>query len=83
MNKSDDDENTSSDDSKSGSKSKKKIKSKSTLNMVNGLRFPKIPNRSIFEGVEGLLKDAYLETNREKPINFTSIKYKSFIKDQD
>jgi hypothetical protein len=33
---------------------------------------PDIYNRSIFEGVEGFLKDAYIEVQRRKPLNFTS-----------
>ena len=38
------------------------------LNHIN----PEVYNRSIFQGVEGFLKAAYIDVNRRKPLNFTS-----------
>ena len=41
---------------------------------------PDIYNRSIFEGVEGFLKAAYIDVDRRKPLNFTSQKFKMMLK---
>jgi hypothetical protein len=46
------------------------------LNHIN----PEIYNRSIFEGVEGFLKAAYIDVHRRKPLNFTSHKFKQLLK---
>ena len=67
----------------------KKQSGNATLDNINtrsGVRLPnlsKLENKSIFEGVEGYIRDVYLETNRVKPINFTSQKYKKYIKLMD
>ena len=52
------------------------------MQTISEMRLPRLvlENKSIFENVEGFFKEAYLSTNREKPINFTSRKYKSYIK---
>eukprot|EP00347_Sterkiella_histriomuscorum_P021644 403333262 len=49
------------------------------------LRFPKLnfENRSLFDGIENFLKEKYVETNRVKPINFTSRRYKKYVRQMD
>jgi hypothetical protein len=40
-------------------------------------------NKSIFEGVEKFLQQAYVETGRLKPFNLTSLKFKGYKRETE
>lgn len=65
-------------------KSSSNIKNQETLN-YSKIHLPKLQGeiKSMFDGVENYISDIYQDTNREKPINFTSQLYKKYMRHKE